>query len=108
MAKNPITASERRGIIAVAALALLICGAGLWLARCGRPETTVTPEEVEVLLDGSSARESGLRGDSSSWSKEKGVQKKGRKKVAGAKKNKEKGSKIYKRRSHLDEHVDQE
>ncbi|MDE6095875.1 MAG: hypothetical protein K2G52_06770 [Muribaculaceae bacterium] len=52
MAKNSFTSSERRGIIAVAALALLITGCGFWLSRCGRPESTVTPAEVEVLLEG--------------------------------------------------------
>lgn len=55
--KNPLTASERRGIIVVAAISLLITGAGMVVSRCDRPD----PEElernaprVEVLLSADS------------------------------------------------------
>ncbi len=101
MAKNPITASERRGIIAVAALALLITGAGLWLSRCGRQETTVTPEEVQILLDGSSSG-NGYKGDSLS------IKDKSKKEGKRGRNGKKKGNKSYRDRSHLDEHVNSE
>lgn len=104
MIKNPLTSSERRGIIAVAALALLITGAGLWLSRCGRPETTVTPEEVEVLLDGSSSREGYSESTNDSISKGN----KSKKRDRGSSGSKKKGNKSYRKRSHLDEHVDSE
>ena len=49
MPSHPLTTSERRGILIIAALALLITGAGLFVGHCNRPESTVVPNEVEVL-----------------------------------------------------------
>lgn len=97
MAKNSFTSSERRGIIAVAALALLITGCGFWLSRCGRPESTITPAEVEVLLDGSGKSRSPEKERKDTLSK---------KKRSGAG-NKRK-SEIYVPRNILDESVPEE
>lgn len=47
-----MTSSERRGILILAILSLLITGVGLCVAYCDRPATTIEPKEVEVLLRG--------------------------------------------------------
>ena len=52
MGSNPLTSSERRGILILAILSLLITGAGLCVAYCDRPATTIESKEVEVLLRG--------------------------------------------------------
>ncbi len=52
MSTNPLTSSERRGILILAILSLLITGVGLCVAYCDRPATTIEPKEVEVLLRG--------------------------------------------------------
>lgn len=100
MGKNPLTSSERRGIIAVAALALFITGGGLILNRCQRPEPVATPEEIEVLLDGDSLNS---RVVDDSMKKKRSRRKKEGVDSLGSEKRKSK--KIYRRRSPLDEPV---
>ena len=93
--KNPMTSSERRGILVVAAIALLITGAGLLVPECGRNKCEVSPEEVEVIVRGDSAG-----GESSGKMKEKREK---RHKVSSS--GKEKKKKTYRRRSPRDETV---
>lgn len=59
MPKNPITSSERRGLVAVAILALLFGGAGAAWRACGRhashlPGTPGPTTTVEILPSDSS------------------------------------------------------
>lgn len=100
MGKNPLTSSERRGIIAVAAIALFITGSGLILSRCQRPEPVATPEEIQVLLDGDSLQS---RVADDSVKKKRSRRKKERSDSVESEKRKNK--KNYRRRSPLDEPV---
>ncbi len=51
MGRQPLTASERRGILIVAIISLLITGAGLCVSYCGRngADSTPPPTEPELL-----------------------------------------------------------
>lgn len=57
--KNPLTASERRGIIVVAGLALTITSAGWIVSTCQRPLPEEPLPEVEILVSGDSATSEG-------------------------------------------------
>lgn len=57
--KNALTASERRGILVVAALALLITGAGWVVSVCQRNLPEEDMPEVEVLVRGDSVTDDG-------------------------------------------------
>lgn len=48
--KNNLTASERRGVIAVAVIALLITACALLLGRCGHSEPASSFPEPEILM----------------------------------------------------------
>ena len=50
MSYSSYTASERRGIIAIALLSLLLIGSGIWLARCERADAAVNETEVEIPI----------------------------------------------------------
>ena len=76
MRGNPFTASERRGIIAVAALSLVVTGGGVALSYCGRPERVVTPPEVEVLLHPDSVGNTGREDSVSPGKRGKGKERK--------------------------------
>lgn len=54
MAHKPVSSSERKGILIVAAVALCVTVSGLCVAWCGRPEKVITREDVEVLVAGDS------------------------------------------------------
>ena len=98
MMKNPVTASERRGIIVVAVLALLITGGGWLVSTCRRQSPETVPPEVAVLVRGDSVGD-GV-GESS------GKRKKNRKDSTGSSKSsKSKSPKTYRRRSPRDESV---
>lgn len=45
-----ITSSERKGVMIVAAIALIVTLCGLGVKWCSRPAKTVTPAEVEMLI----------------------------------------------------------
>lgn len=47
-----MSSSERKGILIVGGIALLVTLAGLGVAWCGRPRQTVTPADVEILVAG--------------------------------------------------------
>ena len=49
MSHSSYTASERRGILVIALVALLIIGSGVVLALCGRPKERV--EEIPVVVE---------------------------------------------------------
>lgn len=51
MKKNPLTSSERRGVIVVAALALFITGIGLIFRQCDSKDDDISPADIEVLVD---------------------------------------------------------
>ena len=108
MPSHPLTASERRGILIIAALALLITGAGLCVSHCGRSTPTIDSHDVEVLYrpDGKaqpdsianlrkgsrkSTRKDSGRGSSKSTRMHQGTSKK--------------SQKVYHRRSPRDEEV---
>ena len=104
MPSHPLTASERRGILIIAALALLITGAGLCVSHCGRSTSTIDPHDVEVLYrpDGKAqpdsvanlrkgTRKDGDRGSANSTRMHQGTSKK--------------SQKVYHRRSPRDEEV---
>ena len=54
MKKNPLTSSERRGVIVVAALALFITGIGLIFRQCDSKDDDISPADREILVDGDS------------------------------------------------------
>lgn len=110
MAKNPLTSSERRGIIAVAALALLITGGGICLSRCGMPEPMVTPADVEILLDGTSLKNEGVDSVKDSpagkGKRDSAKRKRRQKNDSLSDKKNQKGARIYRQRSLLDESME--
>lgn len=109
MAFHPLSASERRGILVVAALSLLITGGGLCVSYCDRPQQVIDPHEVEVLMERDSLSEA--QADSVAKVRRKSLQKQRRDSIRRAKgkmKNKSGGSrkreeKVYRRRSPIDE-----
>lgn len=98
MMKNPVTASERRGILVVAALALAVTGCGFLMSLCNRGVPEVPPPEVEVLVRGDSVQGKDSRGKS------------GKRRKRNSKKDSvgnagNKAPKKYRRRNPLDEGV---
>lgn len=108
MAKNPLTSSERRGIVAVAALALLITGGGICLSRCGMPEPMVTPADVEILLDGTSLKNEGKDSPAGKGKRDSAKRKRRQKNDSLSDKKNQKGTRIYRKRSLLDENVERD
>lgn len=51
---SSLTSSERRGILVVAALALLVTGVGAALSYCGRPEKGDMSAQVKILYNSDS------------------------------------------------------
>ena len=98
--KNPLTAAERRGIIVVAVIALLITGAGMLVKRCDRPdpeELKMNAPQVEVLLSADSLNASDTIGRK---------KRKGRKKKKSARTGKMRADTVsYHKRDPLDEIV---
>ncbi len=103
MASHPLSASERRGILVVAALSLLITGAGLAVAYCDRPQQVIDPHEVEVLMECDSLAEA--KADSVAKARRNAQRKQRRDSIRRAKsKAKSKSNKKdYRRRSPIDE-----
>lgn len=96
MKKNPLTASERRGILIVAGIALLLTGGGWIVSRCQRPPIDVSPQEVTILMHGDS-----LSSDKDKMQKKR--KRKTRKDSVSSKKKKVK--KTYRQRNPLEEPV---
>lgn len=121
MANRPVSSSERKGVLIVAGIALVVTLCGLGVAWCGRPAKAISPHDVEVLVDGDTAVMPGgdsidvangaaARGSKTRRYKEKrdsveyGMR--GKKSREGKKKKKaSKEKKSYGRRSPLDEKV---
>lgn len=110
--KNPLTASERRGILIVAAISLLVTGGGMLINRCGRPDSGLLEEnvpQVEVLLSQDSL-EAASSSDSAKSAKKRSKRKSARTgkmradSVSGSKKS-PKVKRVYRRRTPLDELV---
>ena len=97
--KNVLTASERRGILVVAALSLVITGAGWIVSMCQRSVPQEAMPEVEVLLRGDSVSESRSDGDSV----KKKRRRRSRKDSVGNKRNPQPMQ--YRKRSPIDEIV---
>lgn len=55
MKRHPITSSERRGLVALAIICMLVIGIGLGVSYCGRSSTPLEPPEVEVVYEPDSA-----------------------------------------------------
>lgn len=94
--KGKVTASERRGIIVVAALALLITGSGWLASTCRRHADEVSPPEIEVLVNGENP--DGDVSDAGGKNRSERM----RKDSAGSR---QKSRKTYRRRSPRDEGV---
>lgn len=100
MARHPVSASERRGIIVVAALALLITGSGIITSTCSlRNRHGHEPEITTLTLPSSS--DSLQKNDSGKSSKTDSLKKKGKKKKG----NSSRTPKTYRKRNPLDETV---
>ena len=115
MASNPVTASERRGILIVAIIALLLCGGGLFVSRCGGEGGGSGSVEADVLYDpkavsGSETADSAGSGASGfidgnkTWRSKRSKQDK-QGSSAKRKTKKQRQQKTYRRRSPIDEEV---
>lgn len=97
--KNPLTASERRGILVVAALALIITGTGWVVSMCQRPTPTEPLPELEVLARGDSLSDDSV---GKRPGRKKGRRRSRKDSIGGKGK---KAPKQYRRRNPLDEGV---
>lgn len=94
MANKSFTASERRGILIIAILALIITGAGLLLHNGGKEEIRDSIEIQEMVNSI----------DTTNYQK-KNLEKSKKKRKKSSKGNKDKSKKTYRRRSPVDETV---
>lgn len=104
MSRNSFTSSERRGVIAIALIALAIVGAGIGISFCERlPSTDDYPivNEQNEMADSTAIINSDYQKNSGSKSGNKSKKGKDGKKKSGSKKEK----KTYRQRSPLDEPV---
>lgn len=103
MSHSSFSASERRGILAVAIIALLLIGGGLGVTMCesGKYETQEIPAVVEhpEMVDSVAVKEKEEKEAKKKSKKEKSASEK------GGSKDKSKSTKIYRRRSPRDEPV---
>lgn len=97
---NPLTASERRGILAVAFIALLITASGLLLSLRG-PSEMPDKEEVEIWIANDTVKQT----DNATGINSKSGKSKGKKSGKTKKGSKKKGKKTYGTRNPLDEEV---
>lgn len=105
--KNSLSASERKGIIVIALVALLITGAGIFFSLFrSNDQSEINPgAEAEIIVNSEGSEINENRGkeqkNKNSNRKKKGKKKKGSKKGSGKKNS----PKEAKRRSPLDEVV---
>lgn len=103
---NPLTSSERRGIVIIGAVALLIIGSGLLLNFCKGGHDVSEPEIREIIAGDSVARSdrqapgNRVAGDSAG-----GRPNRKSRKDSLKGEHKERAVKSYRRRSHLDDPV---
>lgn len=93
--RHPFSASERRGILVVALVALAVTGAGLIVPRCSGNSSRIETSDVQILMD---SRSDGLNASDSVDTERKG-RKKSRKKSS----DKKRSIKKHSYRSPLDE-----
>lgn len=118
MAKNSYTSSERRGIIAIAALAILITVAGLGLSLCDRNNddvaTTPSVYPMEAMADtivfsdlksNKKTRENSKKKITSSRESLNSTKEGSHSRKKSPKHKKEKQKKTYRQRSPLDEPI---
>ena len=101
MGSKPFTASERRGIIAIAFIAFAVRASGFLFTLCDRiSDNDIIPEviELEEMIDSTSIREKQERTGGKSKKKSKKTGKGKRPKTL-------KEKKIYRKRNPLDEPV---
>lgn len=102
--KNPVTSSERKGVLIVAAIALAVTGAGAVVARCDRPDPMASQEDIISILYsdsviGNESRRVESLNDDSTLPTSRGKQKKTKKQKSQKKQT------SYPDRSPLDEPV---
>lgn len=102
--RRPISASERKGIIAVATVALAVILAGVVFRQCSRPEGSISPADVKVIMDADSASASTGNGDVDAADESKGKSRKDYRKN-GKDRSGGRLQKTYRRRSPIDEPV---
>lgn len=108
MASHPFTASERRGILIIAIISLLITGAGILVSRCHRQEPLMEKNDVEVLINASNSYSTPadslarVRRDSLRQARRDSLKKARRDSVRMSRKAK-RDPKTYRRRSPIDE-----
>lgn len=100
MSHSSYTASERRGLLVIALVALLIVGSGVVLALCGRPTEKV--EEIPIVVEHPEMVDTTKIKDSFSTSS-----KKKKNKTINNKKSNQKKSKTYRKRNPIEEPVSQ-
>lgn len=59
MMRHPLSASERRGIIVIALVALCVTGAGIIVPRCTRPASRIEASDVTVFINADTTANSG-------------------------------------------------
>ncbi|MCH5235399.1 MAG: hypothetical protein J1E16_08880 [Muribaculaceae bacterium] len=99
MSHSNYTASERRGLLVIALVALLIVGSGVVLALCGRPRERV--EEIPVVVEHPEIVDTANLNSV----KEKKSKKKRKDSSTDKKSRSKKESKSYRRRNPLEEPV---
>ena len=100
MSHKAYTASERRGVFAIAVLALLLVGAGLIFSHCeGMKSASATSVDNAAEIEVSAVPDSLLDTEATTKKNKK------KQKNSGSKTKKEKSTKSYRQRSPLDEPV---
>ncbi|MDE6754429.1 MAG: hypothetical protein K2J82_07440 [Muribaculaceae bacterium] len=108
MAKKSYSASERRGILVVAALALLITSSGFIISRCTQPDATekLPQDKIQTIVSLDSVRnqKSGIDNkELNPTDSTKKNAKRGKRKKSGSRHSKDR--KTYRKRSPLDEPI---
>ena len=99
MAHSSYTASERRGLLVIALVALLIVGSGIVLGLCGRPKERI--EEIPVVVEHPEMEDTA----NLNYGIDKTSKKKNKTITREKEKNSKKNSKTYRRRNPLEEPV---
>ncbi|MDE6444176.1 MAG: hypothetical protein K2K64_07140 [Muribaculaceae bacterium] len=101
MARHPVSASERRGILVVAALALLITASGIITSECSRIKTA-DQEPTMTVIDVKAGVESQDSAKAGTTVRKDSLQGKGKKRKGSSS---SRSPKSYRRRNPLDEPV---
>ena len=101
--KNPLTSKERRGLVAVAAAALLCIASGFIFRNCSHPKTN---DRLIIINDERDSLESRSGGDHDVNGPDIKVHKEKKGKSSKKSSKKKKAEKVYPTRSPLDEPCD--